>query len=122
MGLPAGVFVVEADFVVKDGVEADVFEIGGLLYLAQVAAVTVAERQDGAAGAEHLLPEMREGMGGQRGRSGWFRSVWAWAGTESAVQKYMPRSERILRGYPHDRRSLRSVSDCGQLSTFEGVE
>ncbi len=60
--LAAGIFVVQANFVVEDGVEADVFEAGGLLYLAQVAAVIVAKRQHSAAGAEHLFPEVREGV------------------------------------------------------------
>ena len=48
----------------KDSVEADELKIGRSLYFPQIAAITVAERQDGAAGAEHLLPEVREGMGG----------------------------------------------------------
>ena len=65
--MPCGIFVVDADFVVQDGVEADVFEIGGLLHFAQVAAIAFAQTQDRPAGAEHLFPEMGEGMSGGSG-------------------------------------------------------
>ena len=37
-------------------------EVGDLLHLAQIAAIALAQGEDRAAGAEHLLPEMREGM------------------------------------------------------------
>ena len=45
--------------------EADVLEVSDLFDGAQVVAITVAEREDGAAGAEDLFPEM--GKGGGRG-------------------------------------------------------
>ena len=58
------VLVIEAHFVVKDGVEANVLEIGGLLNVAHVAAVAVAQGEDRPARPEHLFPEMREGVSG----------------------------------------------------------
>src|SRR5271168_636179 len=63
-GLAGLVFVVEAEFVVEDSVEADVVEAGDALGFAEVAAIAVAEGEDGAAGAEHFFPEVWEGMGG----------------------------------------------------------
>src|SRR5277367_3756326 len=63
-GLAGCIFVVHADFVMEYSVEANVFEIGCGLHFAQVAAIAVAQAQNGAAGAEHLLPEMWKGMGG----------------------------------------------------------
>ena len=60
------VLVVKPHLVVEDGVEADVLEAGGLLDRAQVAAVTLAQGEDGAAGAEHPLPEMGKGCEGAR--------------------------------------------------------
>ncbi len=62
LGLAGG--IVEADFVVEDAVEADGLEVGGLLYGVEVCAVVGAESEDGAAGAEGLLPEVGEGGGG----------------------------------------------------------
>ena len=59
------VFVVDADLVVEDGVEADVLEVGDLVDGANVVAIGLAEGEDGAAGAEDLFPEM-----GQRGGGG----------------------------------------------------
>jgi len=40
--------------------EADVLEVGDLLHSLHVVAVALAHGEDGATGAEHLLPEMRE--------------------------------------------------------------
>src|SRR5579863_4343852 len=57
------VFVVDAEFVMKDGVEADVAEVGDFLNGAKIVAIALAQREDGAARAEHLLPEMRKGCG-----------------------------------------------------------
>ena len=62
LGLAAG--VVEADLIVKDGVEADGLEVGRLLYGAEIVAVALTEGEDRAAGAEGLLPEVRERGGG----------------------------------------------------------
>ncbi len=62
-GVAVLVFVVDADFVVEDGVEANVAEVRYFLHGTQVFAVAFAQSQDGAAGAEHLFPEVREGGG-----------------------------------------------------------
>ena len=62
--MAGGVLVVQADFVVENRVETNVIEIGDGLHLAQIVTVTFAQREYGAARAEHLLPEMREGMRG----------------------------------------------------------
>src|SRR5262249_12096589 len=61
------ILVIEPDFVMEDGMKAHVLEICYLLDRPQVVSVAFAERQDGATGAEHLLPEMREGCGLRRG-------------------------------------------------------
>ena len=58
------VLVIHANFILEDGMEANIFEAGDLLDVAQVAAVALAQAQNGAAGTEHLLPEMRERMSG----------------------------------------------------------
>lgn len=39
--------------------EADVLEVGDLLHSLRVVAVALAHGEDGATGAEHLLPEMQ---------------------------------------------------------------
>ena len=62
--------VVKTDLVHEDPVEADGLEVGGVLDGAEVVAVALAERKDSAAGAEGLLPEVREGGGGGVGRRG----------------------------------------------------
>ncbi len=54
------VLVINTDFVVKDRVEAHVFEIGDLLHGTQILAIAFPQREDGAARTEHLVPEMRE--------------------------------------------------------------
>ncbi len=61
--LPLRVFVVHAHFIMKDGVETDVLEIGNLLHAAKVAAITFAQGNVCALRAEHLFPE---GMCGNR--------------------------------------------------------
>src|SRR5713101_6985456 len=61
------VLVVYADFIVEDGVEAHIFEAGNLLHIAEIVAVTLAQRHDGALGTEHFLPEVGERMGGGGG-------------------------------------------------------
>ncbi len=63
-GIALGVFVVDADVVIHDGVEADVLEVGDLLHGLHVVAIALAHGEDGAAGTEHLLPEMGERRGG----------------------------------------------------------
>ncbi len=57
------VLAVDAILIVEDGVEADVAKAGDLLYLAQIVAVAFAQRKNGAAGAEHLLPVVWKGRG-----------------------------------------------------------
>ena len=61
------VFAVDADLVIEDGVEAHIAEVGDLLYLAQIVAVAFAHAEHRAAGAEHLLPEVRKGFGRRAG-------------------------------------------------------
>ena len=56
----AAVGIVEADLIIEDAVEADRLEVRRLLHGAQVIAIALTQRQDGAAGAEGLLPEVRE--------------------------------------------------------------
>ena len=56
--------IVEANLVVKDGVEADGLKVGGLHNRAQVLAIALAQGEDGAVGAKSLLPEMRKRRGG----------------------------------------------------------
>ena len=63
-GVAAGVFVVEADFVLEDSVETDVVEIGDAFDFAEIVAIVVAQREDGASGAEHFFPEVGEGVRG----------------------------------------------------------
>ena len=53
----------QAHVVVEDAVKADVAEAGGGMHRHEILAVVVAQRQHGAAGAEHLFPEVREGRG-----------------------------------------------------------
>jgi hypothetical protein len=61
------VFVIDTDLVVEDAVEADVAEVGDLVDGADVVAVVLAEGENGVAGAEDLLPKVREGSGGSVG-------------------------------------------------------
>ena len=56
------VLVIDTDFVVKDGVKANVFEVGHLLHFAKVAAVAVTQGENRATGPEHFFPEVGEGM------------------------------------------------------------
>lgn len=56
-------WVVEADLVVENAVEADGLEVGGFLHGVEIGSVVGAESEDGAARAEGLLPEMGEGRG-----------------------------------------------------------
>ena len=62
--LARSVFVVEANFVVEDGVEADVLESGDAPGFAEVGAVAFAQAEDGASGAEHFFPEVGKRMRG----------------------------------------------------------
>ena len=52
--------VVDADLIVKDGVKTDVAEIRNRFHCSEIVAVALAQREDGAARAEHAFPEMRE--------------------------------------------------------------
>src|SRR5271165_684656 len=61
------VFVVNTDFIVEDGVETHVLQACDLLYFAQISAPGIAQRENGAARTEHLLPIMRKGMRWPRG-------------------------------------------------------
>ena len=45
-------FIVNAQFVMKDGVEADILEVGRLLHLAKIAAIAVPKRKKRPAGTE----------------------------------------------------------------------
>src|SRR5580704_6537633 len=57
------VFVVQPYFIMENGVKANVLKIGDGFHFAQVMAITLTQTKDRAAGAEHLLPKMRERMG-----------------------------------------------------------
>src|ERR1700719_2029810 len=61
------VFIVYANLVVEDGVKTHEFEIRGLLDCAKISAITVAQREDRPAGAEHLFPIVREAVVRGRG-------------------------------------------------------
>src|SRR5436305_8386126 len=61
-GLARGVLIVKTNFIVKNGVETDVFEIGDAFGLEEVVAIIVAKREDRTTGAEHFFPEMGEWM------------------------------------------------------------
>src|SRR5262245_51002399 len=56
-----GPLVVDADFVVEDGVEAYIFEAGGRFDVAKIAPIVLSQRENGATGSKHPFPEMREG-------------------------------------------------------------
>ena len=69
-GVAVLVLGVDAELIVEDGVEADVAEVGDGFDGAEVVHVAAAEDKGGAAGAEHGLPEVREGGGGGVGVDG----------------------------------------------------
>ena|SRR5438309_6059840 len=54
------VFVINAYLVVQNGVKANIAKIGYLLYRADIITVALSQRQDCAAGSEHLLPKVGE--------------------------------------------------------------
>ncbi len=54
------IFVVHAHFVMKDGMEAHVLEVGRSLHCSQIASIVFAQRQHCPARAEHLFPVVRE--------------------------------------------------------------
>ena len=108
------VAVHHAHVVVEDAVEADVAEAGSLAHGVQVLAVIVAQRQRGAAGAEHGFPEVRErragGLrvdadlhGGRRGREGGANQQGAGA---QAEQEMAEGGREAHRGIPRRQRSL----------------
>ena len=59
------VLIVHTHIVIENAVEADVLEAGDLAHRPHVAAIRVAQAEYGTPGAEHLLPVMREGVGGR---------------------------------------------------------
>src|SRR3954447_16971564 len=59
--VPVLILVVDADFIVKDGVKSHIAKAGDLFDCAQIIAVTFAEREDSAARTEHLLPKVGKG-------------------------------------------------------------
>jgi hypothetical protein len=61
--LSIGVFIVQADFVVEDSVEADILEIGDPFDIAEIVAIVVAEREDRPPGAKHFFPEVGKRVG-----------------------------------------------------------
>src|ERR1700683_2565351 len=61
------VLAVHANFIMEDAMEANIAEIGGLPNLAKIFSVIVAKGENRAAGAEHLLPEVRERRHGRAG-------------------------------------------------------
>ena len=63
-GISSGIFVVDSDFILKNRVETDEFEIGDAFGFAQIVAIAVAQGEDGAAGAKHFFPEMGKRMRG----------------------------------------------------------
>ncbi len=63
-GMTLGVFVVDSNLIMKNGMEAHVLEAGNLLHIAEIVAITLAQSDDGALGAEHVLPEVGERMRG----------------------------------------------------------
>ena len=65
-GISGSVLVVDAEFVEENAVETDVLEIGDGFYGAEIVAIAFAHGEDGAARAEHLLPEVgkRSALGG----------------------------------------------------------
>src|SRR5713101_4361700 len=61
------VLVVYAEFIMEDGMEAHIFEAGNLLHIAEIVAITLAQRHDGTLGPKHFLPEVGEGTCGGGG-------------------------------------------------------
>ncbi len=58
--LPLRVFRIHAHFVVKDGVKANVLNVGGRFHGPQIAPVAVAQRENRTSGAKHLFPIVRK--------------------------------------------------------------
>ena len=54
------IFVVDAHFIVQDGVEAHVAEVGDCLDRVQILEIALSQRQNRAAGPKHFFPEMWE--------------------------------------------------------------
>ena len=61
------VLVIDSDLVMQDGVKTHILEFCYLLYRAKVVAVAIAQGQDRAPRAKHLLPEMWKGCSRRRG-------------------------------------------------------
>src|ERR1035438_8465180 len=60
--MPLAVFGIDADFVVKNGMKANVVEVRDLLHRTQVAAIVFTQAQNRASRAKHLFPKVGEGM------------------------------------------------------------
>ena len=54
-GMAMLVLVIDADFVMENGMEAHIFEACDLLYLVEIAAVILSQSYDGVLGTKHLL-------------------------------------------------------------------
>ena len=57
------IFCVNTDLVIENAMEANIAKIGYLLYRTEIITVALSQRQNGATGSEHLLPEVGEGRG-----------------------------------------------------------
>src|SRR5580698_4610228 len=81
-GATLAVFVIQTDFVVENRMEANVIKIRRLFDLAQVSPIAVSQAKRGASRAEHLLPEVREGMR----RSSRVYNDYLWIRTDLSIQ------------------------------------
>src|SRR6185369_7292628 len=61
-GISSGIFVVHSDFILKNRVEPDEFEIGDAFGFAEIVTIALTQREDGASGTKHPLPEVGKGM------------------------------------------------------------
>src|SRR6266853_497624 len=59
-GLSLRILVVQSDLIVENRMKSDISESRCILYLAEITAITVTQRQNRAPGSEHLLPVMRK--------------------------------------------------------------
>ena len=107
-GVAMLVLGVDAVFVVENAVSAEVREAGDLLDGVEVFAECSAEHEVGAAGAEHLLPEV--GGRGWRGRGRrWGSAAGAWRG-EAAVARSRAKTNLAV---------MRALL-CGGFRSIEG--
>jgi len=59
-GLALRVFIINSRFIVKDRMEADIFETRNLLHGAKIIAIALAKGQNRTSGTKHLFPEVGE--------------------------------------------------------------